>query len=228
MRIQLVTVIFIGLISILLSFTVQAEEGNSNVNKEFNMDLTGYKQYSFGSFNQLGHEITPLAQLYFRIVQREQEWIEEPRLYIKGKKGYVHLWKKDGTNVLYQVEKQTNDMWEVINVNRKKIDRIPVSKKHLKKALIERLVEPISKAIHNYYGEYKLWSRSFEKVLKIDKDKHDNLLYVTVQVQTFEGAHNPPYGEETITFRLKGNEVEVVNFKHRDIPKEEWKRLELR
>jgi hypothetical protein len=57
-------------------------------------------------FNQQGYKITPLAQLYFTIIQLEEEWIDEPRLYIKGNKGYVHLWKADGTNVLYTVEKQ--------------------------------------------------------------------------------------------------------------------------
>ncbi|HFJ9342696.1 TPA: DUF3888 domain-containing protein [Bacillus mobilis] len=29
------------------------------------------------------------------------------------------------------------------------------------------------------------------------------MFYVTVKIQTFEGANNPPYGEDTITFRIK-------------------------
>ena len=81
--------------------------------------------------------------------------------------------EKDGTNVLYTVEKQTSGMlkgmWEVIDVKRKKIDRIPVPKTLLKDALIERLVEPISKAIYVYYNENKLWIRGFEKILKLRK-----------------------------------------------------------
>jgi hypothetical protein len=223
------TVIVIIFFSALLSITVQAEE--QNIDKKFNINLSGYELHSFGSFNQLGYKITPLAQLYFRIIQEEQEWIDEPRLYIKGNKGFVHLWKMDGTNVLYKVEKQTTGnkegFWDVIDVKRKKKDRIPVPKTLLKEVLTERLIEPISKAIEEHY-EPKLWYRGFEKIVEIKKDETDNVYYVTVQVQTFEGAHNPPYGEETITFRIRGNEINVFDYKHRDIPEEEWSKLELR
>ncbi|MGE7635360.1 DUF3888 domain-containing protein [Bacillus paramycoides] len=227
-----ISVIIVILMSISLPLTAYAtvQKGNKD-SMDFDIDLTGYRLYGFGDFNQLGYKITPLAQLYFRIIQMEQEWIDEPLLYIKGNKGYVHLWKKDGTNVLYTVEKQTSGMlkgmWEVIDVKRKKIDRIPVPKQLLKEALIERLVDPIRKAIETYYKPL-LWFRGFEKILKIERDEHENDIYITVQVQTFEGAHNPPYGEETITFQIKENQVKVVDYKHRDILKEEWTKLELR
>lgn len=192
----------------------------------FDINLDEYELFSFGSFNQLGYKITPLAQLYFTILQTEHEWINEPRLYINGNKGFVHLWKKDGTNVLYSVEKQTSgplkDIWKIAEVKRKKITRIPVPKTLLKEALIERLVEPISVVVP------KLWDRGSEKILKIEKDEQNFTFYVTVQVQTFEGPHNPPYGEETITFKIKGSHIEVVGYKHRNIPKEEWSKIELR
>lgn len=226
------SVIIVVLMSILVPYTAHATvQKGKNDSEDFDIDLTGYQLYGFGDFNQLGYKITPLAQLYFTIIQLEEEWIDEPLLYIKGNKGYVHLWKKDGTNVLYTVEKQTSGMlkgmWKVIDVKRKKIDRIPVPKTLLKDALIEQLVEPIRKAIETYYKP-KLWVRGFEKILKIEKDEHGNDIYITVQVQTFEGAHNPPYGEETITFQIKGSQIKVVDYKHRDIPKEEWTKLELR
>lgn len=48
------------------------------------------------------------------------------------------------------------------------------------------------------------------------------------KIQTFEGAHNPPYGEDTITFRIKGNDVKTIHYKHRDIPEEEPNKLQLR
>ncbi|MDA2026932.1 DUF3888 domain-containing protein [Bacillus albus] len=54
------------------------------------------------------------------------------------------------------------------------------------------------------------------------------MFYVTVQIQTFEGAHNPPYGEDTITFRIKGNEIKSIHYKHRNILEEELKKLQLR
>lgn len=213
---------------LLLPTIVQANEGKE---EGFSINLEGYEEFSFGSFNQIGYKITPLAQLYFTILQMEQEWVNEPRLYIKGEKGYVHLWKNDGTNVLYTVEKQTSgalkDMWNIVDVKSEKIKRIPVPKTLLREALIERLTEPIAKAIETYYKP-RLWSRGAEKIIKIEKDEVNFFLYVTVQVETFEGAHNPPYGEETITFRINGSEIEVADYTHRDIPKEEWTKLELR
>ncbi|SET64184.1 Protein of unknown function [Oceanobacillus limi] len=224
---KLTAVIVISFISVLLSYPVQAEEPKDTIDKDFGIDLSGYEIHSIGSFNQLGDKITPLAHLYFRILEQEKEWIGEPRFYTKGDSGYIHIWKKDGTNVLYQVEQGPNGMWEITDIKRKKIDRIPVPKTLLKEVLIEQLMDPIAKAIKEHYKP-KLWYMGFEKVIKIKKDETENVYYVTVQVQTFEGAHNPPYGEETITFRIKGSEIHVSDYKHRDIPEEEWSKLELR
>lgn len=106
-----------------------------DISDYFNVDLTGYGLYSFGDFSQVGYKITPLAQLFFGIVQIEHEWINEPSLYIKGNKGYVHVWKENGTNVLYTVEKNDN-YWRIVDIKRKKINRIPVSKKLLKEDFI--------------------------------------------------------------------------------------------
>ncbi|MDL4839455.1 DUF3888 domain-containing protein [Aquibacillus rhizosphaerae] len=224
---KLTVVIMIIFISIFFSFTVQAEERNNQKDEEFDIDLSGYELHSFGTFNQLGFKITPLAQLFFRIIEKEQEWIDDPRFYTKGNKGYIHLWKKDGTNVLYHVERGPTGLWEITDIKYKKIDRIPVPKALLKDVLIEQLVGPIGKAIDEHYKP-KLWYRGFEKILEIKKDETSNIYFVTVQVQTFEGAHNPPYGEETITFRIRGNEINVCDYEHRDIPEEEWSKLELR
>lgn len=82
-------------------------------------------------------------------------------------------------------------------------------------------------SVHINYASPSLWYRGDEKILKIKKDESNNVYYVTVQVQTFEGPHNPPYGEETITFRIKGSEIKVTDYKHRDIPEEEWTKLKL-
>jgi len=207
--------------------TKAIEHSKDDTSEHFNIDLTGYELYSFGDFSQVGYKITPLAQLFFGIVQIEHEWMDEPSLYIKGNKGYVHVWKENGTNVLYTVEKSDN-YWRIVDIKRKKINRIPVSKKLLNEVLINFLLEPISKEVNSYYKEPKLWFRGFEKILKIEKDEANYIFYVTVQVQTFEGAHNPPYGEDTITFRIKGNDIKTINYKHRDILEEEFKKIKLR
>ncbi|PEJ49908.1 DUF3888 domain-containing protein [Bacillus wiedmannii] len=227
MKIKIISIIY--LLSFLLPcISAQAIGKSENeINEYFDIDLTGYELYSFGDFNQIGYKITPLTQLFLGIVQTEGEWIDEPRLYIKGTKGYFHLWKEDGTNVLYTVE-QKSGFWKIINVNRKRINRIPVPKKFLKEVVINLLLEPISKEVEKYYKEPKLWFRGSEKIVEITKDEANYIFYVTVQIQTFEGAHNPPYGEDTITFRIKGNEIKPIQYKHRNIPEEDLKKLKLR
>ena len=118
-KLTAISVIIVVLMSILVPYTTHAtvQKGN-NGSMNFDIDLTGYRLYGFGDFNQMGYKITPLAQLYFTIIQLEEEWIDEPQLYIKGNKGYVHLLKEDGTNVLYTVEKQTSGplkhMWKIL------------------------------------------------------------------------------------------------------------------
>lgn len=225
---------FLVVLLFLFSFADRShakEQPSKNFLNGFNVDITGHDTYSFGDFNQVGYKITPLAQLFLAILQTEHEWIDEPLLYLKGNKGYFHLWKEDGTNVLYTVKKQPSkdsaEMWGIVEVQRNKVNRIPVSKTLLKEALIERLVDPISEAITHHYGEFKLWSRGEEKILHITNDE-GNIL-VTVQVTTFEGAHNPPYGEEIITFHiLSGGDVKEVNYYHRDIPENEHPKLKFR
>ena len=74
--------------------------------------------------------------------------------------------------------------------------------------MIERLVDPISKAIETYYKP-KLWNRGFEKILKIERDETNFNLDVSFKL-TFEGAHHPPYGEETITFQFKAAKLSLL------------------
>ncbi|MGG1660608.1 DUF3888 domain-containing protein [Brevibacillus sp. NRS-1366] len=197
----------------------------------FDVNLNGYGIKVLDDFvleNINKNKITPLTKIFFELLRREQQWIFEPRLYIKGDKAYVHFVKKNGLNVLYSLKK-VNESWEVASVQKKTINRIPVPKDLLQQAFIERMVEPISKAISQYYGSGKLWYRGFEKVLSIEKDETHFIFFVTVQVTTFEGPHNPPYGEETIRFRIKGGgEVEQIGYEHRDITKEELSKIQVR
>lgn len=227
LRIAILSILCFMSTTTVQAFDKQNKTVNEDVQEEFNIDLTGYEYESLATLNQIGKKVTPMMQLYLWVLQLEEEWIDEPRFYIKGDKGYIHLWKKDGTNVLYKVKKRTSGTWDIIDIHRKKIDRIPVPKTLLKDLLIERLVDPISKAVKENFKP-RLWYRGEEKVLEIKKDETNNVYYVTVQVVTFEGAHNPPYGEETITFQIKGIEIEAINYKHRDIPEKEWTKLKLR
>ena len=71
--------------------------------------------------------------------------------------------------------------------------------------------------LHNlfeeYYGERRQYWR--QEVIAVQKIPKSPYYKVIIQVETFHGAHNPPYGLETMTFHIGpfGN-VQLVNFDH--------------
>lgn len=76
--------------------------------------------------------------------------------------------------------------------------------------LIKLLANPISKTINKRYYPQT------EHILGIKRDIENNIMQLTVQVESFEGAHNPPYGLETITFDIPS--TRVIKYVHKDIP----------
>lgn len=92
----------------------------------------------------------------------------------------------------------------------------------LEKALIHQLTGPIGSVIGSD------WFRGNEKILEIKNDeRHSNILYVTVQVVSFQGPHNPPYVEEIITFKIEGNKIKPIDYFNRVIPENEWHKFQL-
>jgi hypothetical protein len=88
----------------------------------------------------------------------------------------------------------------------------------LRDDLILNLLFPlISKEIEKYYGEPKQYYN--QQILQIKKLREGGFNFdVTVQVTTFEGAHNPPYDLVTITFsnyRSKSPSWQAIEFKSR-------------
>ena len=73
----------------------------------------------------------------------------------------------------------------------------------------------IYKEIEKHYGEPKQFYN--QRILKIKKLREGSYIFnVTVQVTTFEGAHNPPYDLVTITFSNKVSEDwRAIDFKSR-------------
>lgn len=92
----------------------------------------------------------------------------------------------------------------------------------LEEALIHHLTAPIGFVVGGN------WFRGNEKIIEIKKDKGNiNILYVKVQVVSFQGPHNPPYVEEIITFKLDGCKVKPIDYFNRVIPESEWDKFEL-
>ncbi|WP_142323985.1 DUF3888 domain-containing protein [Bacillus sp. AFS017274] len=79
------------------------------------------------------------------------------------------------------------------------------------------LLDPyISEEVINYYGYHKQYGLFDAKIIRlIRKSEGGFSFWVTVQVITFEHAHNPPYGKETITFDVSPFGVKMINFIHK-------------
>lgn len=93
----------------------------------------------------------------------------------------------------------------------------------LEAALIRQLRAPILSVVGTD------WFRDNEEILKIKQDEEDvDKFYVTIQVVTFQGPHNPPYMQEIITFRFAGNEVKPIDYFNRVIPESEWHKFKLK
>ncbi|MEW4286047.1 DUF3888 domain-containing protein [Priestia koreensis] len=96
-----------------------------------------------------------------------------------------------------------------------------VNKLLLEESFLRSMGPEILKAIELYYGEPKLFF--LERITGITKNRNEDTFDVTVQVVSYEKAIMPPYGLETITFRIPG--YNVINFSHKnvkgkDLPKE--------
>lgn len=96
-----------------------------------------------------------------------------------------------------------------------------ISKKVLKETLIQRLTEHILIVVG------RNWNRGNEKILEIKKENSRTYI-VTLQLISVEGPHNPPYIEETITFKLEGYKVKPIDYFNRVIPENEWHTLQIR
>lgn len=69
--------------------------------------------------------------------------------------------------------------------------------------LITTLYPSIDKEIINYYGYPKQFGLYDAKILSIKREHEGGFSFnAKVQVSTFEHAHNPPYGKETMTFNI--------------------------
>lgn len=81
--------------------------------------------------------------------------------------------------------------------------------------ILRLLYRPTTKAIEDYYGEHKQYWR--QEVLNIQKIPESPYWEVVIQAETFHGAHNPPYGLETMTFYIGPfDEVQLISFDHQD------------
>ncbi|MGE7946254.1 DUF3888 domain-containing protein [Lysinibacillus sp. NPDC093688] len=73
----------------------------------------------------------------------------------------------------------------------------------------------IDKEIIHYYGYRKQYGLYDAEILSIIRKHEGQFSFITeVQITTFEHAHDPPYGKETMTFEVRPNGVKTISFKH--------------
>ena len=90
----------------------------------------------------------------------------------------------------------------------------PQEQSNAKDQVILRLLhQPTVAAVDEYYGEHRQYWE--QEVLNVQKVSESPYYEVVIRVETFYGAHNPPYGLETMTFHVGPfDEVQLVSFDH--------------
>lgn len=81
--------------------------------------------------------------------------------------------------------------------------------------ILDLLYQPTAAAVAEYYKEpTQFWRPEILGIRKVsDSQGHE----VVIQVETFQGPHNPPYGLETMTFYVgPTGRLQLVRYDHRD------------
>lgn len=83
------------------------------------------------------------------------------------------------------------------------------------KVILRLLRQPTVAAVNDYYREHRQYWQ--EEVLRVQKVAESPYYEVVIQVETFYGAHNPPYAIDTMTFHVSPvGEVQLAHFEHQD------------
>ena len=87
----------------------------------------------------------------------------------------------------------------------------------MEQVILRLLHQPVKEAVNDYYNyPRQYWE---QEVLSVQKVPQSPYYEVVIRVETFYGAHNPPYGLETMTFYVGPlDAVRLVNFDHQDEP----------
>ncbi len=84
----------------------------------------------------------------------------------------------------------------------------------MEQVILRLLFEHVYEAIRDYYGEPRQYWR--DELVSVCKVLGGPYYEVVMQVETFFGPHNPPYGIETMTFYISYGKVELRSFVHQD------------
>lgn len=87
------------------------------------------------------------------------------------------------------------------------------SNETMEQAVLCLLQDEIINAVRDYYGEFRSYMNP--EILRLQKAPgYPNSFKAVIQVTTFLGPHNPPYGLETLTFNIQSNKIKLIDFRH--------------
>lgn len=97
-----------------------------------------------------------------------------------------------------------------------------ISYDKVKYALIVSLGPTINQVIEEIYkdkpGGKRSWAPWDTEILEIDQPYGEGGAYiVTVEVHTYVGAHNPPYGYDKIKMEVTAAGTKVLDYVHSDV-----------
>jgi len=88
------------------------------------------------------------------------------------------------------------------------------SAEDMEKTILRLLSDPMYDAIDDYFGQPRQYMN--DQLLSVRKLPDRPYYEVVVQVETFYGPHNPPYGLETMTFYISYGKVTLKDYVHKD------------
>ena len=78
----------------------------------------------------------------------------------------------------------------------------------------------IYEAMENYYKAPRQYLNP--DILSVSQLPGSYVYEIVYQFETFTGAHNPPYGKDTITFWVYNGGIWVKEYEHTEIPALDW------
>jgi len=85
---------------------------------------------------------------------------------------------------------------------------------YMEQVILRLMADPIYNAITDYYGQSRQYWK--DKLVDIKETPETPYFEVIVQVETFCGAHNAPYGIEIMTFHVSYGNTELMKFEHHE------------
>ncbi len=95
----------------------------------------------------------------------------------------------------------------------------PSFEENLRDTLLTLLTPALDQAVKSVYGEPKQFDLFNAKINRIDRPQKGGFHFIVdVTIQTFEGAHNPPYGKDTFTFDVTPEKTTLLKSTHIEVP----------